>query len=327
VIQKAEDEQAASNPTVQCIGEPLDIVHALATRRVDVVAGTPWLFARSDMMEAVDTLVIDEAGQLSLANVIAMCGAARNLILCGDPQQLRQPVLGIHPDGVARSGLEHYLGDERTMPDDRGLFLDVTWRMHPSICAFVSEAFYEGRLTTAPETFGHRIVANSPSLSGAGLRDVPMRHVGNRVASPEEALEVRRLVEQLITAERVCPDGQTRPVTLQDVLIVAPYNAHVRVLRDALPPGARVGTVDRFQGQEAAVVIYSMATSAGRDQPRSIDFLFNLNRFNVAVSRAQVAVFLVHSQELAAVKPRTPPELAQVNAMCRFVELASTVVS
>jgi predicted RecB family nuclease len=320
-LQKADQHQRCASDMVRCVGSVADVVAALAAGPA-VVAGTAWLFCDERMEGAVDTLVVDEAGQVSLANVVATAGAARNLVLCGDPQQLRQPIRGTHPDGADRSALEHLLGGERTVADDRGLFLDTTWRMHPAVCAFVSEAFYDGRLSGRAEC-ARQAVGAPPPFAGAGVRYVPVVHEGNRVTSPEEVAAVRDAVDVLVGSGRWTDrQGRERPIVLDDILVVAPYNAHVNRLRDALPIGARVGTVDRFQGQEAPIVVYTMATSSGDDQRRSMDFLYSLNRLNVAISRAQGMAVLVCSPALLGVHCRNADQLILANALCRLVEMA-----
>jgi uncharacterized protein len=320
-VQKAEAHQRCDRETVHFVTTVAKVVDALAAGPA-VVAGTAWLFCHERMQGIVDTLVVDEAGQVSLANVVAMAGAADNLVLCGDPQQLRQPTQGTHPQGAELSALEHLLAGEHTIADDRGLFLDTTWRMHPAVCAFVSEAFYDGRLSARDECALQKVEAPAP-FSGAGVRYLPVAHQGNRVTSPEEVVVVRDAVEMLVRSGRWTDrDGGQRPVALGDILVVAPYNAHVNRLRDALPGGARVGTVDRFQGQEAPIVIYTMATSSGEDQRRSMNFLYSLNRLNVAISRAQGMAVLVCSPALLGVHCRTADQLILANALCRLVEMA-----
>jgi uncharacterized protein len=320
-VQKAEEHQRCASDTVRRVTGVPDVVAALAGGTA-VVAGTAWLFCDERMQGAVDTLVVDEAGQVSLANVVAMAGAAPNVVLCGDPQQLRQPTQGTHPKGAERSALEHLLGHEHTVPDDRGLFLDTTWRMHPAVCAFVSEAFYDGRLSARAEC-ARQAVGAPPPFDGAGVRYRPVIHHGSRVTSPEEVAVVHDMVDTLVGSGRWTDrDGRVRPIVLDDILVVAPYNAHVNRLRDALPSGARVGTVDRFQGQEAPIVIYTMATSSGEDQRRSMDFLYSLNRLNVAISRAQGLAVLVCSPALLGVHCRTAEQLILANALCRLVEMA-----
>ena len=250
-----------------------------------VAGGTAWLWARPEAKNAVDVLFVDEAAQMSLANVLAVSPAGAGLVLIGDPQQLEQPIQGSHPDGTAVSALDHLLDGEQTIKADRGLFLEQTWRLHPDLCAFTSEMFYEGRLSSRPGLENQRIVSDGP-VRGSGLRFLPVTHDGNQSASPEEADVVSTLVRLLIEegSAWVDRDGNERSLTLEDILIIAPYNAQVFALQERLP-GARIGTVDKFQGQEAPLVIYSMATSAPTDAPHGMEFLYSLNRLNVATSR------------------------------------------
>jgi uncharacterized protein len=299
------------------------VARALRDAQVQVVGGTPWLWSREEFHEAVDVLFIDEAGQMSLANALATSQGAKSLVLVGDPQQLEQPIQGTHPDGAAVSALEHVLGDEKTLPAGRGLFLDETWRLHPAICAFTSEQFYEGRLR-AREGLERQSI-ESAALSGAGLWFAPVEHEGNTTASSEEVDVVRALLEGLTDGASVWIDGSGDRVGLglEDVLVVAPYNAQVADLVRALPYGARVGTVDRFQGQEAAVVIVSMTTSAPEDAPRGMEFLYSLDRLNVATSRARAACVLVASPRLFEPECRSPRQMQLANAFCRYLELAT----
>jgi uncharacterized protein len=277
------------------------------------------------MAGAVDVLFVDEAGQMSLANVLAAAPAARTLVLVGDPQQLDQPSKGIHPPAMPTSALAHLLGGEATLAEERGLFLEETRRMHADVCGFVSEQFYEGRLRPRPELA--RIELAGPAhVAGTGLRFVPVVHRGNRSESPEEAGVVARIAATLLDGSAAWTDseGVRRPLTTKDILIVAPYNAHVALLKKRLP-GLRVGTVDKFQGQESPVVIYSMATSLPEEAPHGAEFLYSKNRFNVAVSRARCAAFLVASPELLAFRCKTARHVELVNAFCRYVEMAREV--
>jgi len=324
-VQKADREDRCRSRQVRHARSSREVVAALAAGEVDLVAGTCWLFARDDMAGAFDTLVVDEAGQLALANVLAVAGCARDILLFGDPQQLAQPAKGDHPQGAAASALEHMLGAAPTLPPDLGVFLDRTWRMHPEVCQFVSEMGYDGRLSSHESCALQRVEAPGP-LNGSGIRWVPVQHVDNRAASTEEADVVAALLDGLLRGTWTDARGRRRPVRLADVLVVAPYNAHVGRLRARLPSGARVGTVDRFQGQEAAVVLYSMATSTADEAPRGIEFLFNLNRLNVAVSRARALVAVVASPRLLDAVVRRPEELRMANALCRLAEAAGHVV-
>jgi predicted RecB family nuclease len=281
-----------------------------------LLAGTSWLFSREGMAGVVDTLFVDEAGQVSLADALASGTSARNLVLLGDPQQLAQVSQGMHPVGADASVLEHLLGEDETVPPERGLFLGVTWRMHPDVCAFVSEMSYEGRLSSAPPC------ARQGTSLGTGLRFLPVEHEGNRGSSPEEAAVVAAELERVLAASWSDAEGVERRITPADVLVVAPYNAQVRCLRAALPEAVRVGTIDKFQGQEAPVVFFSMASSSGDDVPRNVEFLFSRNRLNVAISRARCLAYLVASPKLLELNARTVEQMRLANALCRFVEMA-----
>jgi uncharacterized protein len=283
---------------------------------LDLVAGTSWLFARPDMAERVDTLFVDEAGQFALADVIAVGGAARNLVLLGDPNQLPQVSQGTHPPGADASVLSHLLGGEETVRAGMGIFLGETWRLRPELCAFVSETFYEGRLQPNER-------ARSRTVEGGnGVRWLPVEHTGHSQAAPEEAVAIRQEIERLVGSRYDDGDGP-RTLRHEDVIVVAPYNSHVRCLRDHLPETVRVGTVDKFQGQEAAVSFFAMASSSGDDVPRGIGFLYSRNRLNVAVSRAKCLAYLVCSPRLLEASCRTVEQQRLVNALCAFVEAAS----
>ena len=286
-----------------------------------IVGGTAWLWASGDARETLDYLFVDEAGQMSLAHVLAASGAARNLILLGDPQQLEQPQKASHPEGADVAALLHLLDGHATMPDDKGIFLPVTRRLHPCITNFTSEVFYEGRLRSLPglET---QTVSGNTSFAGAGLFYVPIMHSGNQNRSQEEVNVVSGIAVSLLSnGTKTDAGGVTSPVTADDILIVAPYNAQVAALSEKLP-GFRVGTVDKFQGQEAAIVIYSMTSSSPQDAPRGMSFLYNPNRLNVATSRARSVVILVATERLLEAECRTIDQMRWANALCRFREMA-----
>jgi hypothetical protein len=295
---------------------------ALESGEVNVVGGTGWLWSRPEFAGAVDVLVVDEAGQFSLANALAVSPASTNLVLLGDPQQLDQPLQGTHPPGAEASALGHVLAGESTMPPERGLFLTRTRRLHPDLCRFTSEAFYEGRVESE-EWLAHQQLTGTGALSGTGVRFVPVVHEGNTNESAEEAQAVAGLVRALVEGGATWTDaeGTVHRLDWDDVLVVSPYNAQVAEIARGLPE-ARVGTVDKFQGQEAPVSIYSMATSAPELAPRGMDFLYSLNRLNVATSRARCLAALVASPALTRVRARTPRQMHLANALCRFLELA-----
>lgn len=298
--------------------EPLAALRAGA----QVVAGTAWLWSREDYFEAVDVLFLDEAGQMSLANVLAVAQAAKNLVLLGDPQQLDQPQKGSHPDGAEVSALEHLLVGARTIAPDKGLFLERTWRLHPAICDFTSEVFYEGRLH-ARDGLERQSISGHPWLSGSNLWFVAVEHEGNKNSASEEVEHIVTLTESLLLpgVNWVDDKGQSRPLQAADILIVAPYNAQVSDLLSKMPQ-ARIGTVDKFQGQQAPVVIYSLTTSSPEDAPRGMEFLYSLNRLNVATSRAQAMVVIVGSPLLLEPECHSPRQMQLANALCRYVELA-----
>jgi len=303
------------------------LLEAIQAGEVDVVGGTAWVWSRPELADRLDALVVDEAGQFSLADAVAVSPAARTLVLLGDPQQLDQPLQGTHPPGAQASALGHVLDKESTMPAARGLFLERTRRLHPDLCRFTSEAFYEGRLSSVAGLENQDLeVPGSVAgvLSGTGVRYVPARHEGNSSESPEEAELVAGLVRELVEGNAVWTDqrGRSRRLAWDDVLIVAPYNAQVAEIGRRLP-AARVGTVDKFQGQEAPVSIYSMTTSGPEEAPRGMEFLYSLNRLNVATSRARCLAAVVASPALVRVRARTPRQMRLANALCRFLEMAA----
>lgn len=311
--------------SIQEIGTDGEALRSLQTDAVNVLGGTPWLWCKEQFRDSVHVLFVDEAGQMSLANVLACAPAGRNLVLLGDPQQLEQPQQGSHPEGSDISALAHLLDGRRTISQGRGIFLAQTWRLHPAICAFTSELFYEGRLVSQKGLQQQNIQAPVPFF-GAGLWFAPVSHEGNQSFSAEEVDRVVEISEILTRtgSSWTDQDGNQRPLTINDILIVAPYNNQVNRLTDRLPY-AKVGTVDKFQGQEAAVVIYSMTTSTSQDAPRGMEFLYNLNRFNVATSRARCACIVVGSPRLFSPECRTPRQMELANVLCRYAEMSLIV--
>ena len=289
----------------------------------DVVAGTTWLFASKPMREhPVDVLVVDEAGQLGLADTVAATISATNVILLGDPQQLPQVCKATHPGGAGASALEHLLDGELTVPADRGVLLETTWRMHPDVCSFISEVMYAGRLHS------HESCGAQSAAGQTGLRWLRAEHTGCSTESPEEAAIVVAKVEELLGRDWTDQHGVTRPLAATDFMVVAPYNDQRRCIEAALRDnpatrGIEVGTVDKFQGQEAAVVLFSMTTSSSEFMPRSADFLFSKNRLNVAISRARCLAFLICTDQLLDTRAKDVEEMELISALCAFVERAT----
>jgi uncharacterized protein len=281
-----------------------------------LLAGTAWLFARPDFDRRLDALFVDEAGQVALADVLAGGTAARSLVLLGDPNQLPQVSRGAQPEPARASALRHLLGERETVPPDLGIFLPESWRLRPELCAFTSEVYYKGRLAPA------EVCARRSLGAGDGLAVLPVAHEGRSQSSWEEADAVAAEIGRLLGTPFTDEGGRPRPLGVEDVLVVAPYNAQVRALRARVPAGVRVGTVDKFQGQEAPVVLVSLASSSGADAPRGIAFAFDRHRHNVATSRAQCRVVLVCAPRLLEAECRTVEHMRLMNAACRFAELA-----
>jgi predicted RecB family nuclease len=288
-----------------------------------VLGGTAWDFSNPARVprQALDLLVIDEAGQFSLASTIAASVGARNLLLLGDPQQLPQVSQGTHPEPIDQSALGWVSAGHDVLPAELGYFLAESRRMHPAVTAPVSRLSYEGKLHAHP-------VASSRFLAGVepGLHTVPVEHVGNSIESPEEASVVVSLVRSVLGTRWSDPTENRfdDPITEADLIVVTPYNAQLSMVRQALDAAGfaavRVGTVDKFQGQEAAIAIVSLAASSADDVPRGMSFLIMKNRLNVAISRAKWAAYLVYSPALTEYLPVTPAGVTELSAFITLVE-------
>ncbi len=288
----------------------------------NLVAGTTWLWSRPGIRAyPVDVLLIDEAGQLALADAIAAANGARSLVLLGDPLQLAQVAQAEHPGGSGASVLEHVLGEHATIAPDQGVFLSESRRMHPDVCRFISEQIYEGRLSS------HDSCARQSTVAGTGLRWLRATHTGRSTESPEEAEIVVAQIRSLLGEPWTDHHGHTEALSGADFMVVAPYNDQVRLLRRALDVaglgGVQVGTVDKFQGREAAVVFFTMTTSSHEDMPRGPEFLFSRNRLNVAVSRARCLAYLVSTEDLLNARARSIDEMRLIGTLCAFVDYAA----
>jgi uncharacterized protein len=310
-----DPESMLDGTMITDVTDPKDVI----VSSEPLIGGTAWLFAEPALEQAFDYLFVDEAGQVSLANLIAISTAARNAVLLGDQMQLGQPIQGVHPGRSGESTLEYLLDGFATVPPDRGIFLGTSWRMHPAVCRFISDAVYDSRLHPAAGNERRTLVLGGsahPALSSAGIRFVPVMHDGCSQRSEPEARVVAELYESLLGQSWCDKDGTEKRMTANDVLVVAPYNAQVNLLKQTLPEGAHVGTIDKFQGQEAQVVIVSMATSNEDYLPRNIEFLYDKNRLNVAVSRAKCLAMVVASPDLLKVHCGTPEQMELVNTLC-----------
>jgi uncharacterized protein len=296
----------------------------------NLVGGTAWLFSEPDLDQSFDYLFVDEAGQVALANLVAMGTCARNIVLLGDQMQLQQPIQGVHPGLSGESTLDYLLQGRATIPADQGVFLGTTWRMHEDICRFISEAVYDGRLKPEPDNQKQRLILSPgahPELRATGIRFIGVEHDGCSQRSDKEAALVCDLYKSLLGQRYVDRQGHEHPMGSENVLVVAPYNMQVNLLKEKLPAGARVGTVDKFQGQQAEAVIVSMATSSGDDLPRHMEFLYSKNRLNVALSRARCLALLVANPKLMAIRCHTVEQMALVNTLCWVAQSSGTPAS
>lgn len=287
-----------------------------------VVGGTAFFFSRVELEQTLDWLFVDEAGQVSLANMVAFGRAARNIVLVGDPRQLPQVIQGAHPEPANLSCLDWMLRDHATVPPDRGIFLPISRRMHPDVCRFISEQVYEGRLASHPDTARQCVTGTSFPASGAFW--VQVRHEGNAQIAQEEVTTIQAVVRHLLSGGWTDKEGTSRSMRQSDIIVVAPYNAQVNALRDALPEGIRVGTVDKFQGQEAPVCLVSMTASSVEETPRGMDFLFSPSRINVAVSRAKGLALVFGAPRLREAKCETVEQMRMVNTLCALPECGGT---
>jgi uncharacterized protein len=316
-IKKASsgDDSEYRGRCIQSVGSNRDV-----PLNAQLVAGTAWLFADSRFDHHFDYLLIDEAGQMALANAVALGTSAHNIVLVGDQMQLGQPVKGVHPGSSGLSVLDFLLEGQATVAPDRGIFLRETRRLRPSICDFISSTFYDGRLIPSPDNARRKILFARPipGIEPEGIHFVPVEHAGCSQKSAEEGKVLADYYAKLLRQKFEDKDGSVRPMTQDDVLVVSPYNVQVNHLRSILPPGARVGTVDKFQGQEARAVLVSMATSDAQNMPRDLEFLFSPNRLNVALSRAECLGIVIASPKLLETPCRTVEQMRLVNNLCRL---------
>ncbi len=316
------DDPLLQNTAFQYWGTAKDLFLGGAAA-FNLIGGTAWAFSIPEAVDTLDYLFVDEAGQVSVANLVGMAPSTNSIVLIGDQMQLAQPIQGAHPGESGKSLLEYLLQDHQTIPEDFGIFLGTSWRMHPDVLSFISGAVYEDRLHAEPHTANRVLLL--PEMPRwihrqAGILFIPVEHEGNTQGSDEEAEVIDQLVRELLQCRVQDREGKTvRPITLDDILLVAPYNMQVRKLQRLLP-GAKVGSVDKFQGQEAAVVIVSMCASSNEGNARGLEFLFSKNRLNVAISRAQTQAIVVASPALACARISNIEQMELANLFCRIVQ-------
>ena len=293
-----------------------------------VVGTTVWGFARAEMQKQLDYLFIDEAGQVALANYVAMSGCADNIVLLGDQMQLSQPTQAVHPAGSGVSVLDYILQDQPTIPPHQGIFLATSYRMHSAITQFISQTFYESRLKADPANDNQHLVLLEERYKEDfqyGIVYCPLTHYHNSQSSQQEVSWICQLTGHLLEGYFIDKQQQSRPLQLSDILYVAPFNHQVQQLQYALGEQARVGSVDKFQGQQAPVVIISMCSSSIEESPRGIGFLFDRHRLNVAVSRAQALAVIVASDRLSQSHVTTMEQLPLMNTYCRLIDEARLI--
>lgn len=299
-----------------------DYVFGTGKSRFTLIGGTAWTFCDEAAENGVDYLFVDEAGQVSVANLLAMSPCTKNIVLMGDQMQLSQPIKGTHPGESGLSALNYLLQEKQTIPADFGIFLATSFRMQEELCNFVSEAVYEGRLHVDVRAKKRKLIApggyDSNISKASGVLFIPVEHEGNTQSSAEEVEVIRGLISDLCSF-RLGVDGEETDLQKSDIVVVAPYNMQVRALKN-VHSADRVGTVDKFQGQEAAVVIVSMCASDGSESARGMQFLFSRNRLNVAISRAQCLTIVVGCPRLARTECSSVEQMALVNLFCRFME-------
>jgi predicted RecB family nuclease len=338
VMDRLDEEKLRRNYTV--IKKSTHVDNELSNRGITVVynntdipsgvnllGATAWTLCRDDFEKTFDYLFIDESGQVPLSNCLGMSTSCDNLVLLGDQMQLGSPIQAAHPGDSGNTILDYILKDTFVVPPEKGVFLSRTWRMHPDVCRFISDAIYDSKLHPVERTKNQILLLND-NLEGVikptGLSYIPVNHVGNSQSSEEEAEVILKLYKELLNSKYKDHSGKTKNLTTENILVVAPYNMQVNLLKKVLPNGARVGTVDKFQGQEAEVVFVSLATSSQDKLPRNFDFLYSRNRLNVAISRAKTKAILVFSPKLLTVNCNKTEDMKQVNVLCQAVEYAET---
>ncbi len=293
---------------------------ALKDKEIQLHAGTVYHFAKGYFDNKLDYLFIDEAGQVSLANLIAMGRAGKNLILIGDQMQLSQPTKGAHPGNSGQSALEYLLEERDTIPTNMGIFIDVTRRLHPNLNSFISSNFYDDRLKHHKLTEKRELIfpEKDKSFQKPGIYYLPIKHQDCSQQSNEEGEMVNKLYKKFLKIKFKDEKGNTKKITVNDILTVSPYNVQVNYLKSILPKDSKVGTIDKFQGQEAPIVIISMTTSDPENLSRHLEFFYSRNRLNVAISRAQCLSLVIMNPELFRLDCSKVSQIKLVNTLLKL---------
>jgi uncharacterized protein len=293
----------------------------LNTKDACLVTGTQHYFANKVNDDQLDYLFVDEAGQFTLADIVAVGKAAKNIILVGDQNQLGSPVEGVHPGESSKSVLNFLLGELETIPDDKGIFLNTTYRLHPKINEFISHNFYEDKLICYKDNKFRSInLTGHKTIHSEGIYYIQADHEGNSQKSKEETEIVTKLVKDLIGRDLFDEKGNKKQLSIEDILVVSPYNAQTNFITSKLDKGARVGTIDKFQGQEGSITIISMTSSDVECLPRNLNFALDKNRLNVALSRSQLISIVIFNPRLLDTYPTTKEQLVLLNNFCKLLK-------
>ena len=294
--------------------------------QVSVMGATTSKFCSKDFDSKFDLLVVDEAGQYALANLLTIAKHSKSILLVGDTQQLAMPTKASHPNNSGQSCLQYLMNGLEVVPTNKGIFLPISWRMAPAINNVVSELFYQGKLKPNSKNIGNKIIWNQSSIKrndstyiDAGVMFVPVRHKDCSLKSGEEAEEIQQLIRLLLASKYKLGSEKETSISLEDILIIAPFNVQVNYLKRKLDKKLKIGTVDNFQGQEAIISIFSLTSSTGEDAPRGLDFLLEPNRINVAISRAKILSIVLGSPSLAESFCKTNEEVKKLNRLIRLM--------
>lgn len=288
----------------------------------DLIGATAYALCDDEAWKnPLDYLFIDEASQVSLAHLVGVSRAARNIILMGDQMQLEQPTQGAHPGKAGLSCLQYFLGEHAVVPEDLGIFLERTFRMHPNVCEPLSQVVYEGKLVSDVATVNQAVIIPNPDLIHLqhGILWLPVAHVDNTQSSQEEADHIKKLIAELLSGTFQDKHQKNGPMTENDILVVAPYNMQVNLLKEQLSDSIKVGTIDKFQGKEAPVVIVSMGVSDVNDSTRGLDFVFEINRLNVAISRAKALAIIVSNTDLYKCQISSVEQMRKASFFCSLI--------
>ncbi len=316
-----KEKNVNENNFINSIDDSKDFLLFYENNDTLLFGGTKFHFAHSINDEKLDFLFIDEAGQFTISDVVAVGKVAKNIVLIGDQNQLGSPVEGVHPGESNKSILNFLLGDLETIPEDRGIFLNLTYRLHPKINEFISHNFYDDKLICHKDNKLRSInLHKHQSISSEGILYVQVDHEGCSQKSIEETEIVKKLVKSFIGRELFNSKGEKKKLEINDILVVSPYNAQTNFLSNNLNKGAKVGTIDKFQGQEASITIVSMTSSDVDCLPRDLDFIFDKNRLNVALSRSQLISVIIFNPRLLDIYPTTKEQLILLNNFCKILK-------